>query len=294
MNEVTRPVLRWHGGKWRLAPWIISHFPRHAIYVEPFGGAASVLLLKEAIAAECYNDLDGTVVNVFRVLRDPAKAAELERRLRLTPYARAEFDWSYAPARDDVDGAHKTIIRSFMGFGSDSVTRSCRTGFRAKPSDARAFPSQSWATFADCIPQFVGRLAGVIIEQRDAIEIARRYDRPSTLVYADPPYLHETRSSLTGRSKRVHGYVHELTERDHVRLIGGLKKLKSMVVLSGYASPMYEQRLKGWKRVETNSLADGARPRIEVVWLNPACAAALERERGGHGTPLFPHLEAAE
>ena len=65
----TRPVLRYHGGKFRLAPWILTFFPRHTVYVEPFGGAAPVLLQKERLGAECYNDLDGEVVNLFRVLR---------------------------------------------------------------------------------------------------------------------------------------------------------------------------------------------------------------------------------
>ncbi|MCC6172099.1 MAG: DNA adenine methylase [Gammaproteobacteria bacterium] len=288
--EVVRPVLRWHGGKFRLAPWIMRHFPRHLVYVEPFAGAASVLLQKPTLPAEVYNDLDGMVVNVFRVLRDPAKAAELERRLRLTLFARAEFEWSYQPAADDIDAAHRTIVRGFMGFGSDSNTRSCRTGFRAKMSDERAFPSQAWATYADAVPTFVRRLSTVLIEQRPALQVIGRYDSARTLFYVDPPYLPETRSSLTGRSRKTHGYTHELNRQDHVRLLAALKRLKGMVVLSGYPSELYDSRLKHWDRVETIALADGARPRTEVLWLNPACVAALEQERAGRGTPLFPHM----
>ena len=67
-----------------------------------------------------------------------------------------------------------------------------------------------------------------------------------------------------------------------------------MVVLSGYASQRYHKRLEGWGRIELPAYADGARARTEVLWLNPACVAALEKERAGFGTPLFPYLEAAE
>lgn len=285
MNEIapSRPVLRWHGGKWRLATWIISHFPPHAVYVEPFGGAASVLLRKPRLAAEVYNDLDENVVNIFRVLRDAAAAADLHRRLSLTPFARSEFNWSYEPATDEIDAAHKMIVRSFMGHGSDSVTRSCRTGFRAKMTDSRALPSQSWATYADAVPVFTRRLMGTVIEQRPAVEVIARYDTPHTLFYVDPPYLHATRTSLTGRSKNTHGYAHELTDTQHAELIDLLQTVEGFVVLSGYRSDFYSDRLTGWWSVACETFADGARPRTEVLWLNPACAEALHAVRA----PLF-------
>src|SRR4051794_29878494 len=86
-----RPLLRWHGGKWMLAKWIVSHFPEHRIYVEPYGGAASVLLRKDRAFSEVYNDLDDRLVNLFRILRDETKAARLIDLLRLTPWSRTEF-----------------------------------------------------------------------------------------------------------------------------------------------------------------------------------------------------------
>jgi DNA adenine methylase len=72
--RVTRPVLRYYGGKFRLADWIISMFPAHRFFVEPFGGAANVLMAKPRSFGEIYNDLDSEVVNVFKVLRDPRTA----------------------------------------------------------------------------------------------------------------------------------------------------------------------------------------------------------------------------
>lgn len=287
MTEIPRPVLRWHGGKWRLAPWIIAHMPTHHIYVEPFGGAASVLLRKQRLRAECYNDLDQGVVNVFRVVRDPATAADLHRRLALTPFAREEFDWTYEPAVDDVDAAHKAIVRSFFGFGSDSVTRSCRTGFRARLSDNKAFAANAWRKYADTIPMFCDRLQGVLIENRPAQEIMERFDAPGVMHYVDPPYVVATRSSLVGRSGATHGYRHELTDDDHGDLLEFLIGLQGYVLLSGYPSPIYDAALPGWRRIEMSALADGARPRIEVLWINPAAAAALDERAGGYGTPLF-------
>lgn len=284
MNMVVpnRPVLRWHGGKWVMAPWVISHFPSHQLYAEPFGGAASVLMRKPRARAEIYNDLDETVVNLFRVLRDPLSAGELTRRLRFTPYARAEFEWSYGEPVDAIDKAHRTIVRSFMGFGSDSVTRSCRTGFRAAlTGSADAFPSREWADWPDCVALFTARLAGVLIECRPALEIIDRADAPETLFYLDPPYLLGTRTAMADGRAAVHGYVHEMTDADHAALLDRALRIEGMVVLSGYPSALYDEALAGWQRVERIAMADGAKPRTEVLWLNPACAARLGAEGRG-------------
>ena len=103
----TRPLVRYHGGKWMLAPWIIAHFPPHRTYVEPFGGGGSVLLRKTRSYAEVYNDLGGEIVNLFRVAR--ARGEELARLVELTPFARAEFAESYEPAEDELEEARRLI-----------------------------------------------------------------------------------------------------------------------------------------------------------------------------------------
>lgn len=276
----SRPVLRWHGGKWRLAPWVIRHFPRHKIYLEPFGGAASVLLRKPRAPAEIYNDLDGRLVNLFRVLREGDKAAELQRRIYLTPYARAEFDWAYGESVDDIDDAHRLIMLSFMGFGSDSASRGCRTGFRSKISP-RSLPSNAWANWHQSIPEFVDRLRTVTIEHVDGLALMIRMDGPGVLHYVDPPYLPETRTSLIGRGQKTHGYRHEMNRSEHQELLELLLDLKGMVVLSGYPDQLYDDMLQDWHRVETRATADAAQERTEVLWINPACAAALDREGRG-------------
>lgn len=281
----TRPVLRWHGGKWKLAPWIIGFFPPHRVYVEPFGGAASVLLRKPRAHTECVNDLDASVVNVFRVLRNQNSAAELGRRLALTPYARSEFDWSYEPPIDAIDGAHKTIVRSFMGFGTDSVTRRGRTGFRAAlAGDADAFPAREWHRFHEQIALYTDRLAGVLVEQVPAARLIDRCDGPDTLFFLDPPYVLSTRSSMSGGRDGYHGYAHELTDQDHRDLAQQVRQLRGMVILCGYPNEIYDEALSDWRRVERAALADGAVRRTEVLWINPACTARL-------GAQKFPLLE---
>jgi DNA adenine methylase len=280
MTAPTRPVLRYHGGKFRLAPWILSFFPEHVVYVEPYGGAASILLQKKRVGAECYNDLDGNVVNLFRILRDPERALELQRRVELTPFAREEFDWAYEPVTDDIDAAHKLIIKSFMGHGSDSATRACRTGFRSKLSEGRVLPSVEYSTWSNSIPVFTRRLRGVVIENKPALEVIERMDSPSTLIYCDPPYVHTTRSALKGRGKKTHGYRHEMDDVDHEALASVLHAVKGMVVLSGYPSALYDRDLyPDWVRHERKHIADGGKVRKEVVWLNLACAEALELGR---------------
>lgn len=291
MSEPSRPVLRWHGGKWLLAPWIIAHLPPHRVYVEPFGGAASVLLRKPRAYAEIYNDLDSELVNLFRVLRGP-RAAELIDQLRLTPFAREEFFAAYEPNLDPVECARRMIIRSLMGFGSTgAMGRS--TGFRANSNRSGATPAHDWANYPALLPEIVQRMTGVVIEQLDALNVMRRHDGRETLHYVDPPYVHETRSGGNPHCAK-HKYRHEMDDAAHAALLAGLCDLAGMVVLSGYPHPLYDDALAGWRRVERVALADGARERTEVLWINPAAAAALDRHAGGHGAPLFAKLEAAE
>ena len=167
-----RPVVRYHGGKWRLAPWIIAHLPAHRIYIEPFGGGASVLMRKPRSYAEVYNDRWGRITEVFRVLRDPVLSADLRRRIELTPYARRDFeaisDEALAQEPSVVERARLTLYRSFAGFGSASVNGNHATGFRASCTRRGTIPAHDWAGYPDHIPTFVHRLRGVVVENRAA------------------------------------------------------------------------------------------------------------------------------
>lgn len=277
---VTRPALRYHGGKWKLAPWIIGHFPPHRVYVEPFGGAASVLLRKPRSYAEVYNDLDGEIVSLFRVLRNPSQARELIRLLKLTPFARDEFELSYVIADDPIEQARRTIARAFMGFGSAAATGH-KTGFRANSNRSGTTPAHDWANYPFKLMDIVERLQGVVIENRDAIEVIRQHDGPKTLHYVDPPYPEVTRSQ---KSRRSPLYRYEMTDDQHRELAEVLRSVEGMVVISGYPCELYDGELyPDWRRVTCDALADGARERTEVLWISPTAEEA--------SLPLFAQVE---
>nr|WP_295850672.1 DNA adenine methylase [uncultured Xylophilus sp.] len=283
MNGVTRPALRYHGGKWKLAPWLMLLFPPHRIYVEPFGGGASVLLRKTRAYGEVYNDLDGEIVNLFRVLRD--QGPDLQRLLELTPFARTEFDLAYSRSDDPLEQARRTVARSFMGFGSAAATGE-RSGFRANSNRSGTTPAHDWATHAAALPALVERLRGVVIENRDAMAVAAHHDGANTLHYFDPPYVHSTWSGKvrgTQEAGRASGkaYRHEMDDAAHRTFAATAAGLRGMVVVSGYACPLYDELFGHWERFDRHTFADGARPRIEAAWINPACSAALKRARGG-------------
>ena len=260
-GDPTRPLMRYHGGKWRLAPWIVEQFPEHRVYVEPFGGAASVLLRKQRSYMEVYNDLDDEVVNVFEVARD--RGDELVRRLELTPFSRTEFEKSYLPTPCPVERASRTVIRSFLGFGSDGVLSSHRTGFRSKSNRSGTTPAHDWRHFPEALKAIIERLRGVVIESAPALEVIERHDETRTLHYVDPPYVHSTRSRVdAGR-----GYRFEMSDQDHRDLADLLNSVEGAVVLSGYSSDLYDELYRDWERIEKDTFADGARKRCEVLWL---------------------------
>jgi len=202
-TKVKRPVLRYHGGKWNLAPWIISHFPKHRIYVEPFGGAMSVLLRKQPSEQEIYNDLDMEIVNLFRVLQDQKAFEELRHKITYTPFSREEFKLSHLPVEDVVEQARRTLIRSWFGIGTGSFSNGNRTGFRAGIKKRGTNPQRDWAKWRKIIDQFYSRIQYVVIEAEPAAKVIERNDTPETLFYVDPPYVWETRGgSWKGKANK--------------------------------------------------------------------------------------------
>jgi DNA adenine methylase len=276
---ITRPALRYHGGKFRLADWVMQFFPPHRIYTEAFGGAAGVLLQKTRSYAEVYNDLDNDVVNFFRVLRDPAQRDRLVEACLLTPYAREEFDQAWEPTDNAIERARRLAIRAQMGFGSAGATKGS-TGLRSDTKRKYTTAQMDWASYPSAIAAAGLRFTGILIENRPAIDVLQQHDTPQTLHFVDPPYVHDTRELRSQGS-----YRHELSDDDHDDLLGAILDLEGFVVLCGYETDMYNDRLTGWEKHSTAariSAGRGTAIRQEIVWLNPACSAALHA-----GTGLF-------
>ncbi|MGX8948491.1 DNA adenine methylase [Providencia stuartii] len=264
MNKIKHPVIRYHGEKWRLAPWIISYFPDHRCYVEPFGGAASILMRKERSYAEVYNDLDSDVVNLFTVLRNAELNERLQEACQLTPYSRDEFKLASEPTADPVEKARRMVVRACMGFGSASALGGT-SGFRSDSKRKYALASHLWAKYPENLSAVCQRLQGVIIENKTAVELIKQHDSNDTLFYLDPPYVPDT------RVKGNRYYNFEMTDEQHQELLCSIKNIKGKVLISGYDSQLYNKELSDWTKVTKKSRISAGRGtgiRTECLWMN--------------------------
>jgi DNA adenine methylase len=266
-----RPPVKWHGGKHYLARWIVAEFPAHHTYVEPFGGAASVLLNKPPAMVEVYNDLDERISRFFRVLREHGD--EFRRRLSLTPYSEVEFRKSAESTDDEVEQARRDFVRwrQSLGGRGDSFSFTLHRVRRQMADVVSGYLS----AIDQQLPLIVERLRAVQFLCRPAVEVVRQWDSADTLFYCDPPYLHETRAA---GSRAVYGI--EMSEDEHRELAETLNTCRGKVVLSGYPSALYDDLYGSWRTVEIDipNHAAGGRQKTrmrEILWLNFSAAARL-------------------
>lgn len=252
MDKLTRPILAYYGGKWRIAPKIIEHFPDHTCYVEPFGGGASVLLRKDPSSVEVYNDIYGEVVNFFKCLRDNTSA--LVWALTLTPTALDEHRQAKiidVSKLNDIEKARNFWIRSWQdrfqgGLPGWSGWKRTRAGTRPTPG-------------AEIMYMAAQRLRNVYIESMDAMECIIYYDTPETLFYVDPPYIEKGKP-----------YTWSMDESDHRRLLGLLLNVDGYVILSCIDNDLYSDILgsNGWKvhNIRTKTMKNSHN--MEALWMN--------------------------
>lgn len=262
-----RPLLRYLGAKWRMAPRIIELFPPHDLYVEVFGGSAAVLLRKEPSKSEIWNDLDDELCNLFFALREHPEP--LLRAIWLTPYSRREYVNAFEACSEPVERARRLLVRSHMAFGSNSARLDRNPGFRRDGPMTRTRVAGEWGEFPDALRVAIERLKKVHLESCPAADLIASVDAPNALLFVDPPYLPATRSQKCKTGEGYHAYAHEMSPAEHAALLDQLVGSKSMVVLSGYASDLYDEKLGDWARLEVAARSQNNAPRTEVLWINP-------------------------
>lgn len=282
--STTRRVLRWHGGKGRLASRIVELLPPHAAYIEPYGGGAAVLLEKEPSEFEVYNDINGELVNFFRVLRD--RPEDLVRAIELTPYARDEYAGAGEASADEVERARIFMVLSWMTLGGSEGRFRSATDWRRllhHKEGGRAPPSVEWQGLASRLWGCSQRLRRVQIENRPAIEVLEKYAASNGVAYVDPPYPAGVRS---GPKK----YAGEMDTDEHQELLEVLNGLECAMVVSSYDNPLYARELtaaRGWTKrdftvtLQSTKAGKGQKrhDRVETVWIRPAQAPAARSTR---------------
>jgi DNA adenine methylase len=255
-----KPLLKYPGAKWSRAAWISDHLPPHTRYLEPFAGSAAVFFSKERVAHEVLGDTNKSLINLFRVVREHPE--ELAWRIEMTPWAEDEYEAVERPDQyhgtgDPVEDARRFLVRCWQAHGT-KLGSTC--GWRHNGPLGNAFPVRLWRKLPERLLAVVDRLKDAEIRNRPAIELITYYHYPDYLIYADPPYP---------LSIRTAGYYpNEMTDEDHLVLLDALDRHPGPVVLSGYACSLYDERLAHWQRVTTPALAENARARTEVLWLN--------------------------
>lgn len=250
-------ILNYPGAKWGMAAEIVSLMPRHRSYLEPFFGSGAVLFNKPPSAIETVNDIDGDIVNFFKVLRE--QTDRLMEAIRLTPYARDVFDDAHENRGvDDFDRAYRFAIRSRMGHGFKTYQK---TGFKIDVyARERSYCVNAWNKMPDQLREAALRLKDVQIENKPAIKLIKKFNFDNVLIYADPPYLLNTRGGKQ--------YRYEMNEQDHLDLLAALRDHRGMVIVSGYPSEMYDRELRGWNKVTKKSYNQNFDQRTEVLWCN--------------------------
>lgn len=254
----TQPaLLRYPGAKWTLAPRIIAEFGSHAHYVEPYFGSGAVFFTKPPALHEVLGDIDGEVVNFWRVLRE--RTEDLCWALETTPWSRAEYEASAVPADDPIESARRFAVRCWQ---AHAAVRSKMTGWRNRgPAQPRAGMSQRWRKVPAQLRAVAERLADAEIESRDALEVVDRFNSAGVLLYVDPPYLRTTRTAKL--------YAHEADDAHHIELLELLRKHRGPAVVSGYASELYDEALGDWHRIALRALrVEKGAARQEILWVN--------------------------
>ena len=256
----------YYGGKYSHLDWLLPLLPKTRHYCEPFGGSAAILLNRDPSPIETYNDIDGEVVNFFKVLRN--QSDDLIKAIALTPFSREEFKIAISSKSEEMtelERARRFFVRA----------RQVRTGLAQTASSGRwahcvltsragmAGAVSRWLGSVDRLPEIAQRLLRVQIENCPAINVIQRYDSKETLFYCDPPYPHSSRGDSNA-------YGYEMNDDEHRQLAKVLHEVEGRVALSSYRCRLMEELYGDWYCIEeqTKNCHSVKSPRIETLWVN--------------------------
>lgn len=248
-------ILNYPGSKWKLAEKIVDILPEHVTYLEPFFGSGAVFFTKQRSKIETINDLDGRVINFFRICRE--KPDQLARMVDLTPVSRQEQKISLEISPDPIEDARRFLTLSWQSIGG--IQRSL-TGWRSNITTYGSKTINEWVGLPELIFEVASRLKETQIENQDALQLLQRYDCGDVLAYVDPPYLMDTRK---GRY-----YQTEFEDARQTDLLDILREFSGKVILSGYDNDLYNHWLSDWYKLEFQSNAEAGQRRVEVIWCN--------------------------
>lgn len=261
-----RIAFGWYGGKFNHLDWLLPLLPDSHHYCEPFAGSAAVLLNRIPSPVETYNDIDGDVVNFFRVLRDQPE--EITRAIALTPFSREEFHQAIhetATGVSDLERARKFFVRARQARTGLAQTATLGRWANCKNTSRSGMSGvvSRWLGGVDGLPEIGERLARVQIENRPALDVIELYDDKSTLFYCDPPYLHATRGD-------DNAYGFEMNDGEHIRLAATLNRINGKAAISGYRCDLMDTLYKDWKRYDASEKHAHSIKKIrqECLWMN--------------------------
>lgn len=280
MNNLS--LIRWAGGKGKMLDALLPFIPHSRVYIEPFGGGASILLNRRKSPVEVYNDLDHALVNLFSVVRDEKLFAEFSMQVGWTPYARKAFEEAVENHDNpDLPSVQRAVL--FFTMMNQGISGKRLAGKSEWSRSGKQNLSDRWFKRHDKLGAIHDRLRGVQVECRDALDVLQEWDGPDVTFYCDPPYILETR-------KQTKYYAIEPGDDYHEQLVDVLLNVKGMVILSGYNHPIYERLADaGWKTdvysakatMTVTKIGEAQGGRVEIVYRNPLAADMGERR------PLF-------
>jgi DNA adenine methylase len=280
-------LLPYYGGKageiGRMTAQLLEKIP-HKTYCELFGGMASVLMYKDPVKQEIYNDTNGSIVNLFNVVRSKAKRKELRRLLLHTPYSRDHYRQCCAGLHETAAGDVELARRMFVVLGQAVLGRLARRSWFFGGPVYGTSPARSFYAKVERFDAVGERFRRVTLENQPAQKLIVRWDGKDVLQYWDPPYDPSTRS-------RGADYENELDRAGHEALLDlALGAKKARIVIAGYPNELYAQKLEtvGWVRQDFEIDAESSKKngsdndhtRTESLWFSPNCEyKALPKHR---------------